>query len=292
MRVAPLRLSVRFLALLLLVFVGGGKDLPTVDAALDPTYLHTHNHTCATTGLPPREPEGLHFCTQYSTRSCCLPSFDLNSIAEDFNQIVPMGPGCGIYRHSAKAAYAFIQRLTCLPCDPQEPSYRFLTKLGDQDLGGVVPPVAGAADDDFTWRICRSFLYGRDHGVSRRGLWGSNASHFDKCGLNVKKCAVAPRLDATTGTFVAVDPTCTDESFDMVVPSVWFAEAEEPAESLLQYVPVQLPGFKFVVVNDESAAFRFQATPCFGKDRSASSRALVSVTALVILFLSQLWLGQ
>lgn len=255
-------------------------------AILEPSYFAEHNDSCIVSGHPPSQPLGSDFCTQFASKSCCLPSFDVNHVQEAFLAVIPQGPGCGATKHSVRAAYSALRRFACLPCDPMEPQYRFLSSQGDIAHGGVVPAATDVDDTTFTWRICRSFFYGRQSGQLRRGLWGTNASHFDKCGVNIGQCKALPVFNVSNRTFSVPDPDCTSTDTDLVIPSVAFADFDDPAAEMLSYLPQTIGGFRFVVVDDEDPSFDFRATPCFGSDvnsAAAAARALVSLMLSVCL---------
>lgn len=251
----------------------------------DPSYFIVNNDTCFITGKLPTKPLGTDFCTEFASLSCCLPSFDINTIQPAYYGVIPQGPGCGSTKHTIRAAYSSLRRFSCLPCDPKEPQYRFRSIEGDVAFGGTVPPSPASAATDFTWRICKTFLYGRNAGASKRGLWGNSASHFDSCGVNVQTCAQNPVYDVVNANFSKLDSTCTS-SADLVIPSVAYKDSSTPASDMLQYIAQTIPGFQFVVVDDEDANFNMKKTPCFGADvTSASATLLTSVAvSLIVLF--------
>lgn len=249
--------------------------------ALDASYFVSNNATCMLTGLLPSEPPGADFCSQFTSKSCCLPSYDLNTIQPNYLAIVPQGPGCGATKHSIRASYSAFRSLVCLPCDPKEPQYRFLSAMGDTASGGLVPADPNAGATDFTWRICKSFFYGRGRGTLKRGMWGTNASHLDKCGLNVQTCRQTSYFDPVALTWTRPNPNCTGSAADLIVPSVAYSGVTDPAVDLTSYLPVNIPNFQFVVVDDEDQAFSFAATPCFGSDVSAAP-ALQSIFIAIL----------
>lgn len=248
--------------------------------SLDAQYFVDNNYTCFVSGLSPREPAGTDFCTDFASLSCCLPGYDVNTVQAAFYNLIPAGPGCGSSKHSVRAAYSSIRKFSCLPCDPLEPQYRFQTQVGDIVNGGVVAGSPSADPTEFTWRVCRTFLYGRQQGALRRGLWGNNGSHFTQCGLMLPQCKASPVYNATNQTFAALDPSCTSTELDLLIPALAFGDAEDPAVELLSYVPQSIGGFQFVVVDDEDPAFSYAHTPCFGRESSSATVATTMVFAI------------
>lgn len=250
-------------------------------SSLEAQYFIDNNHTCFVSGLPPSTPAGTDFCTDFASLSCCLPGFDVNTVQEAFFGLIPQGPGCGSSKHSVRAAYSALRSFSCLPCDPREPEYRFRSQIGDIVNGGVVPASPTAADDEFTWRICKTFLYGRERGTLKRGLWGRNASHFTTCGLMLPQCKSSRVYNTTSETFIDLDPACKSEDVDLLIPTLAFGGFDDPAVEMLSYVPQSIGGFQFVVVDDEDPSFSFSSTPCFGSDSAASSK-IVSMGAVLL----------
>lgn len=260
-----------------------GSILPC--AALSADYFINKTDTCISSGLTPSEPAGLTFCVWYHKNSCCLPAID-NEILENYFSTVSLGPGCASASHENKATHREIRDLMCMPCDPHEPRFRFSTKQGDIAQGGKIPGDPTAPDGDFTWRICKSFLYGKD---AKSGLWGDGGRKYDRCGFyHSPDCAMHPQYgyDPATGTWIqspfpaqASDGHSCDPQ--LIIPRLEFEGTTDPAERLMQFLPMVLPvDFKFVVVDDMEAGFNYQATPCFRG--SGAAGLLISIAFNIV----------
>jgi hypothetical protein len=254
-----------------------------VAQTLSAEYFVDNNQTCYVSGLAPGEPAGTDFCTDFAALSCCLPGYDINKAQAAFFDLIPQGPGCGSSKHSVRAAYSALRTFSCLPCDPREPQYRFQTQVGDIVNGGVVPGSPTSSPDEFTWRICRSFIYGRNNGALRRGLWGSNASHFTRCGLMLSQCKASRVFNSSNLTFSELDASCDSSATDLIIPGLAFEGLDDPGVELLSYVPQSINGFQFVVVDDEDPSFSFARTPCFGAESSSSTLVALTATLLSLL---------
>ncbi|CUG92451.1 GPI-anchored surface protein, putative [Bodo saltans] len=272
--------SLSFVVAFCLFYVGVSQSTLSGD------YFADNNQTCYVSGLLPGEPAGTDFCTDFAALSCCLPGFDINTVQAAFFNLIPQGPGCGSSKHSVRAAYSALRSFSCLPCDPREPQYRFQTQVGDIVNGGVVPGAPTASSDEFTWRICRSFFYGRNSGALKRGLWGNGASHFTRCGLMLPQCKATPVFNASNLTFSVLDASCTSTSTDLIIPELAFDGFDDPGVELLSYIPQSINGFQFVVVDDDDPSYSYARTPCFGSDSSCSP--LVALTAVVLTIVATL----
>lgn len=242
---------------------------------------------CFSTRAAPTTPYGLDLCHIYAKNACCLPSYD-QTIKSAYQSIVPYGPGCTPGSQMVFAMLYDIMLYLCLPCNPEEPSFRLESARGDMVDGGVVPPAIGAAPGEYTWRVCRSFLYGPKG--SNRGLWGDKASQYDTCGLHLQSCQATPIFDINTSTFLDPPSTCSSE-LQLTIPSVAFAGSADPGLEMLSLVAQTNPYFQMVVVDDESDAYSFDKTPCFGRrtrDSAQSPSSSSELASTVILLISLL----
>ncbi|KPA86665.1 hypothetical protein ABB37_00766 [Leptomonas pyrrhocoris] len=219
---------------------------------------------CLVTDKTPFVPYGLELCYMHSHKACCLPGFD-QEIQTAYSSLVPNGQGCGPGGQRIYASLYALRQYLCLPCDPSEPSYRFESVKGDIVDGGVVPPSAGSVAGEQTWRICRSFLYGAVS--TNEGLWGDRGSRYAQCGVFVSSCMATPVFNITTATFEKPSSTCTPVN-ELVIPSVAFAGASDPAVTMLSVITQSMPDFQFVVVNDSDPKYDYNKTPCFGRNEA------------------------
>jgi hypothetical protein len=196
------------------------------------------------------------------------------------------GAGCGLSKHSVRAAYSQLRAWACFACDPNEPKYRLRTKIGDLHLGGKVKPALSAGDSDFTWRVCKSFLYGTNRS---KGLWGGTAAQYDSCGLLTGTCVKSPVYNNTSQDFSATTPTCATpeelSSSELVVPSVAFQSYEDPAAVMLSLLSQTIADFKFVVVDDTDPSFDGSKTPCFGSSSGSALSVIVSLALSMVVAL-------
>ena len=257
--------------------------------AIDPSYFVNRGNHCMMTGRLPERPAPLSFCYWFNDLSCCVPGWDLD-IGNAFVEVSDLGQGCSPSKHSVKSAYFQIREWMCLGCDPKEPTYRFRTNVGDAHLpGGQNPPDSAAPDEDFTWRLCKSWLYGKD---GKSGLWGNNASKYDLCGIQfLNDCSAIKQwgYDPGTGQFVESSIPILDGwdpgmcAGDVIFPGIEFGNDPEPAASLLQIIPQFTPDFKFVITDDNATDFNREATPCYrGAAGSVSVMLSLAVALLVV----------
>lgn len=232
---------------------------------------------CHSTGQTPRIPKGLDTCYMYSSKACCLPGYDRDYIRAAYMNIIPLGGGCRAGSQTIRAVFYDILRYLCLPCNPKEPLYRFESIKGDIVDGGIVPPSPQSKPGEYTWRICHSFLYGKPG--SNEGIWGRNADHYEKCGINLQMCPATPLFDIATQEFEEPPEKCPIEP-RVVIPSVAFEGATDPALQMLLHIAQSALDFQIVVVNDSDPKYNFAATPCFGKNAAYS----YSLTHAVLLF--------
>jgi hypothetical protein len=214
-----------------------------------------------------------------------LPGSDLD-VLNAYVQVVDVGAGCSPSKHSVKAVFKEVKDYMCMVCDPDEPTYRFQTRFGDVKVGGVNAPDPSMPVDDFTWRICRSWLYGKD-GVS--GFWG-NGSKYDRCGIQfLNDCSAIKQwsFDSATGQWVESDVPILYNwdpgmcAGDPIIPKLEFGSDPEPAASLMQIIPNFIPNFKFVITDDLDPSFRYNNTPCFRGGAAPISYLVGSVLLLV-----------
>ena len=253
-------------------------------AVISNDYFVQNTNSCFSTGLLPRAPAGLDFCLQHSYLSCCLPGFDSGTIISLYQSYVATGAGCGLSKHSVRAAYSQLRAWACLACDPLEPRYRFLSAVGDLHLGGTVSPSNKSGPTDFTWRVCKSFLYGSGNS---QGLWGKNGSQYDTCGMQISSCVQAPLYNISNATFSS-SGTCTSNT-ELIVPSVAFLDDSDPAATMLSMMSQSLNGFQFVVVDDMAPGFNWMNTPCFGSNGAGTLSTLLA-TAVVFAMMMYLTL--
>lgn len=235
-----------------------------VEGVMDPSWLIDRPAHCASTGLLPAETDGLEFCSQFTEKACCVPGTDATAMAW-YMDAMNLGQSCSPSKHSVKATYKELREAMCLPCNPREPEFRFQIKYGDIAAGGIIPPDPSAAEDAFGYRMCRTWMYGAD---GNGGLWGTNGSRYDKCGLNVVElCQVSTQVSYNPNTGLWEDSGETayrDCDEGVIIPSVEFASEDEPAAAFLSNFQVELPyAFEFVVVDDTSPLFNATLTPCF-----------------------------
>lgn len=253
--------------------------------AVDETFFATHPDHCTASAQLPRKPRPLEFCYNYNYDSCCTPGNDA-AAKEAFYGVMSLGLGCSPSDHRVRASYHEIREFMCMGCDPREPSYRFLESAGD----GVTPGNVNASADSYVWRVCASFLYGRNNDT---GLWGGHGGKFDECGINLPT-ACSPSSNTLNDGDVSVSNADGDCGSDIVFPRAEYAaeassvdDQRRAARTLLSVLPQWLPNFKFVVVDDTHPDFNRTATPCFaGSARTASSIALAMFVAIVAVLLS------
>ncbi|KPI87108.1 hypothetical protein ABL78_3820 [Leptomonas seymouri] len=219
---------------------------------------------CYVTDKRPLVPFGLELCYMHSHKSCCLPGFD-KEIQTAYSNTVPKGEGCGPGSQRIFTSLYALREYLCLPCDPNEPSYRFESVKGDIVDGGVVPPSPSSVAGEQTWRICRSFLYGKLG--SNQGLWGDRGSRYAECGVIVSSCIATPVFNIETATFQKPSSSCKPSN-ELVFPSVAFPGASDPALEMLASVTQSMPDFQIVVVNDSDPNYNYSKTPCFGRNEA------------------------
>lgn len=256
-------------ALFLLIAASVALLCGAVQAVGNDFFVNRTNYCFAST-QPAQKPFPLEFCYWLNDNSCCVPGTDL--VAENaFYGMVSTGAGCSPSDHKVRAINNEMRDFLCMPCDPNEPSYRFLTAVGDMAAGGVNGPSASAAPDDFTWRICASFLYGKD---DKSGLWGGDGSKFDQCGVLLQ--------------------TGNATSAQMIFPRAEYGDVadnqHQAAQNFLSVLPMWLPGFSFVITDDiTNTSFNYTATPCFRGTNSASSKAIAMAVFVGLATLFAAW---
>lgn len=235
----------------------------------------TSSEKCFVTNKEPLVPYGLELCYMHSHRACCLPGFD-QEIQTAYTNLVPNGQGCGPGSQRIYSSLYALRQYLCLPCNPDEPLYRFESVKGDIVDGGVVPPSISSVAGEQTWRICRSFLYGE--AGSRQGLWGDGGSRYAQCGVFVSSCMATPVFNITTATFTTPSSSCKAVN-ELTIPSIAFEDASDPALEMLSMISQSMPDFQIVVVNDSDPNYDYDKTPCFGRN-AAVSRWLLGVAWL------------
>ncbi|AYU83327.1 hypothetical protein LdCL_350057900 [Leishmania donovani] len=242
---------------------------------------------CFVTDAAPAVPFGLELCYMHSHNACCLPGND-KDIQTAYSALVPKGQGCVAGSQRIYTSLYALRQYLCLPCDPKEPLYRFESVKGDMVDGGLVPPSTNSVAGEQTWRICRSFLYGKEG--TRKGLWGHDGSRYAECGVIVSSCMSTPVFNITAASFQSPSPSCV-ASNELIIPSITFRGFPNPALEMLSMVTQSIPDFQIVIVNDSDPNYDYDKTPCFGRDAtaavaSATLSGWVSAVALVLL----LWL--
>lgn len=218
-------------------------------------------NVCHTTGRTPSTPYGLGVCHMYSHNACCLSGYD-GYIKNAYASLITGGTGCKPgNKRTHTMLYAFLKYL-CIPCDPNEPSYRFESITGDIVDGGIVPPSANSNPGEQTWRICNSFLYGARG--KDQGIWGQKASQYDECGVTLQTCLSTPIFNITTATFTYPSSTC-QSSTDLTIPSIAFEASSDPALEMLSLVAQTMSDFQIVIVDDNNPLYDYKKTPCFGR---------------------------
>jgi hypothetical protein len=258
---------------------------------------------CIVSANAPVKPIGLEFCYWYNSKACCVPQVD-GEAGEFFGHAVALGLSCSISKHQIKVTYNAIREWYCLGCDPDEPRYRYKVKKGDKGAaGGQHDPVPTASEDAVTWRICKSFLLGKD---GNGGLWNKDGSMYDQCGFltenpcgNGMQVVWDPKLKNGDGdVFTTTSPVlagwdpfmCGD---NLIIPSKQYVNAPVPVEAFLKdFNPAgfQDSGFSFVITDDTKADFNYDATPCFRGTSSAlplirASSALLAIFAAGVLLI-------
>ncbi|EPY39583.1 hypothetical protein AGDE_04345 [Angomonas deanei] len=214
----------------------------------------------------------------YSHNSCCLAGYD-QEIKAAYSNIIPGGPRCDAGSQVIYTSLYDLLRYLCLPCNPEEPSFRFETAVGDVAEGGVIAPIPGAAAGEYAWRICKSFLYGAPG--SNEGIWGNGASQYDRCGIKINTCVMTPSIDAATLTVTEPSPSCTPET-DIVIPSTAFASSTDPALDLLTRIAQTFADFQIVVVDDYDPLYDRSKTPCFGHNAAQRIAYNPFITVLLL----------
>lgn len=225
----------------------------------------TGEEICHQTGRPPNTPYGLELCYMYSHNACCLAGYD-EQIVTAYQSIIPGGSGCKPGSQRIHAMLYDFLRYLCIPCDPREPAYRFKSAVGDIVDGGIVPPSTSSSADDYTWRVCKSFLYGAPG--KNEGIWGKNASQYNECGIGLQSCLATPIFNIETATFEYPTTSCTSET-EIVIPSITFKDASSPALEILSRIAQTFSDFQIVIVDDRSPSYNYDLTPCFGRNDNA-----------------------
>jgi hypothetical protein len=253
-------------------------------AGIPDSFFVTRPEKCLASTQNPKKPLPLEFCHFHNDNSCCTPGND--AIAKDaFYGLLAVGYGCSASDHNVRATYSEVRHFMCMGCHPEEPTYRFRLTDGD---GGNIAADPAAAPDSFAWRVCESFLQGRD---LTSGLWGADATKYDRCGVNMPStCQGVPfaGYDTSTSSFVySTDtyvPPGANCGSEMIYPKAEYgADAEsqrQAAQQFLAALPQWLPNFKFVIVNDTQPGFNYTATPCFRGGSSAMGRFIGVAVAL------------
>jgi hypothetical protein len=264
--------------------------LAACGAAVEDAFFVANYQSCMASTKKPttlaNPPRALEFCYWYNDGSCCTPGNDALA-KEKFFGLIEVGPGCSPSDHHVRATNRELREFMCMGCYPMEPKYRFLTAIGDAHLpGGQTGGDATAPVDDFTWRVCASFLYGKD---DKSGFWGKGGEKYDKCGINLRTpCVDHPQLgfNVTSNSFVSsgvsVLPPDLDCGDDMVFPSSEYGTGRPAARQMLSALPQWIPNFKYVVTDDiANSSFRYNETPCF-RGSGAEHVSLATVVAVTI----------
>lgn len=218
---------------------------------------------CFASTKPPEKPMPLEFCYWLNDNSCCVPGNDL-AAENAFYALVGTGAGCSTSEHVVRATNNELRDFLCLGCDPKEPTYRYLGSKGDKDKGGVLDGDASLAPDQYVWRICASFLYGKDN---KTGLWGGDGSKFNRCGLQI------PQNGSAVLTFPQAE-------YGLDAP-----DQQTAAKLFLSVIPQWIPGFMYQVVDDTDPLYNWTAAPCFRGTNAAMGHAtlfVVLATALAL----------
>jgi hypothetical protein len=249
----------------------------------------------------PEKPTGLEFCYWYNDNSCCTSSNEDDIINYFQSAAGGLGAACSPSKHENKLNYWHVREWLCMECDPKEPTYRFLTRQGDIHLGGTTEGDPTAETTDFTWRVCKSFVYGKD---GKGGLWGGDGKKYDDCGIKVQtNCEDAKQVyfvvsNNVTGEGEVVvseqpvlagwDPyMCGDSA---ITPSVEYSDLDEPAIAFM--TAISPPSFDppFVVIDDTLSEPKL---PCFKGARiiekaASSGAAWITMSTVTLLVLALL----
>lgn len=261
MKIISLFVSLLLVITVLLTFSSSSSFLCFVQAQVPSSYFVNATTSCMASLKEPVEPRPLEFCYWQNAKACCTPANDASAKAS-FQAFTDLGPGCAPTDHKIRAAYREVHQFACLPCHPREPDFRVDARIGDTHLlGGQVEADPNATEGTFKWRVCLSFVFGKD---GKSGLWGTNGSKFDKCGIR---------------------PQGGTEGFDFTIPSVAFANDNLTvlAESFVKELPSFISGFQAVIVNDSHPDFDYNRTPCFASVGQQPFFISLVVAAVVLL---------
>ncbi|TPP47819.1 hypothetical protein CGC20_14165 [Leishmania donovani] len=239
---------------------------------------------CFVTDAAPAVPFGLELCYMHSHNACCLPGND-KDIQTAYSALVPKGQGCVAGSQRIYTSLYALRQYLCLPCDPKEPLYRFESVKGDMVDGGLVPPSTNSVAGEQTWRICRSFLYGKEG--TRKGLWGHDGSRYAECGVIVSSCMSTPVFNITAASFQSPSPSCV-ASNELIIPSITFRGSPNPALEMLSMVTQSIPDFQIVIRRCQGGCLQWHLCCYSGFEveppvyKKACIRFFVNPTLLVI----------
>lgn len=242
------------------------------------------NH-CIATGMLPNKHFHLRFCGEsYPHQRCCSSSTDTQNRESYVALTSTDAATCGPSSPASHKAMKEIRDFLCLPCDPHEPSYRYKQFDGDLHLGGQAPPNPDADPEEWAWRICKTFIFGKD---GKSGMWGADGSKFNECGYSAAQCKNAAYLeyDENSSTWIRNFPeTCTfPADSGPVFPSLFYSGTElQKAAQVLQDAWSAVNNFAFYVVDDQHPSYSYDEAPCFGRNYSPLNGHSLSIHLLVI----------
>jgi hypothetical protein len=232
-----------------------------VALAIDNSYFVTKTDRCWVTGLQPKNPFPLEVCFWFNDNSCCNPTTD-QKVAGVFDGLIA-GPGCAPMGHRVKSTYKEILQFLCMPCDPLEPKYRF--RLRDGDTIGQIAADASQPADAFGWKICKSFVQGINN---MSGLWGTNGTRYDICGLTLGDSIVTPSVEYADDTDTSVDKqyTAATRFLTAVAGLMWTR-----------------PNFTVSIVDDTVANYNFTGSPCYGRRTADRPNGALGAAMMIVL---------
>lgn len=255
--------------------------------------VYQMTNSCYATGGQPNSFFHLPFCGEvYSGKRCCPSQVDLQNRETYMTLTMSDSATCGPADPVVYRSMSEIRHFMCLPCDPQEPTFRYLQRDGDLHLGGQAPPNDEADPDEWGWRICQSFIFGKDR---KSGLWGVDGDKFNKCGYSAVDCknVVFLEYDNETESWLRHFPGPCDFINDdtAIFPGRFYDGTElQKAALVLQDVWSAVDDFAFYFIDDYDPSYRFEDAPCFGRNdvpltSLRISMAIVCIVAASFFFL-------
>lgn len=239
------------------------------NAQMNSTYFVDKPTTCMASLREASEPRPLEFCYWLNDKSCCTPANDAAAKSK-FQEFTDLGPGCAPTDHKIRAAYREVHQFACLPCHPREPDFRVDKRVGDKHLpGGQIAPDPAAKAGDFVWRVCLSFVLGKEPAKKPGGLWGKDGKKFDMCGIRPKG----------------------PSGVDFTIPSVAYASDNltQTAIDFVAELPSFLEGFGAYIVDDINRIVDYNATPCFLSAGKVEGGFLLLLVMMIVTLLTMLW---